>query len=242
MRRLMVLLAVSAALLRAATVPLTAQEPEPPTAIITAPADGQQLFGAENISGSAYHASAFDHYTLEYDDLSDAEARWLLVQPVVRQQVRDGVLGAWNTTFVPDGVYRLRLRVFTTDGQEAEHVVSNLRVANAAPTPVPTRIPAAAPAVPTPGPSPTSPIEQPPSSNPSLDVAANPAPFEEGSSPVLAEPAPRRAARLNLDRIRGAFCTGAYLTLAGFGLMLAYAVLRGRRPRAPRANDWPGEA
>ena len=61
---------------------------------------------------------------------------WGQAQPPVQQQVRDGVLGTWNTSLVPDGFYRLRLCVFLDDGRTGEYIASNLRVANSLPTPV----------------------------------------------------------------------------------------------------------
>ena len=172
LRRLVLVLAVVplwAGLSSGFSGAVRAQSPDQTTAIITSPADGQQLFGLVNITGGASHPSAFDYYTLEYNDQGDPTASWLLVQPLVQQQRQNDILGAWNTNMVPDGVYRLRLRVFLTDGEVGgEFVVSNLRVINSQPTPVPTiGVSETSLNAPTPGPSPTSPIQQPASNNPS---------------------------------------------------------------------------
>ncbi len=220
-----------------------AQSPDQGRAIITSPIEGQQLFGLVNILGSAEHPAAFARYTLEYDDLSDPTVTWLLVQPAVQQQVRDGVLGTWNTNVVPDGVYRLRLRVFLEDGQVAEYIVSNLKVTNRAPTPVPT-IPAVevAPAVPpvTPGPSPTSPVVQPPSNNPVEADGTEPEVLSSRDGADTAQPvSTRQSARVNLTRVREAFCTGFYLALGLFMLMIGYSLVRRLTSRG-QSRSWPG--
>jgi hypothetical protein len=224
-----------------------AQAPEGPVAVITAPVDGQQLFGLVNISGSAEDPTAFESYTLEYNDLGDPTAPWLLVQPRVQQQVKDNVLGTWNTNLVPDGTYRLRLRVFLQDGQVGEFVVSDLKVVNSVPTPVPTAASGAAvdaiPAVPTPGPSPTSLIVQPPSSNPSAGEVVGPVAPDSGpgigeSGPLNVESPAKKTARINTGRVRSAFCTGVYLTLGAFGLMVVYVLVRGRLRPFTRRLLW----
>lgn len=215
-----------------------AQDSTPAVAFISAPTDGQQLFGQVTIVGSAQHPSAFGSYTLEYNDLSDPNAPWLLVQPPVRQQVASDVLGSWNTVVVPDGVYRLRLRLFLQDGQvAAEDVVTGLRVINTQPTPLPTTVSGAAgntSAGPTPGPSPTSPIVQPPSSNPAVESLDGPN-SALASGPQSAARSASSSTRINTERVQSAFCTGVYLTIAAFAVMLIYRVLRGRlRPYTRR--------
>ncbi len=229
---LIVALAWSAASVRA--------QDEGVIAVITSPTEGQQLFGLVNIVGSAQYAGGFDSYTLEYNDQSDPNAPWLLVQPRVQQQVANDVLGTWNTEVVPDGFYRLRLRVFLPDGSVGgEFVVGNLQVINSAPTPVPTVAEAsgAAQLTPTAGPSPTPLIQQPPSNNPAADTTGGASVAEPTSALALptAIAAPRTVRRVNFARVRSAFCSGVYLALGVFGVMLIYLAVRGRlRPRAQR--------
>ena len=219
-----------------------AQSPDEVNAEITAPVEGQQLFGLTTISGSAGHPTAFDSYTLEYNNLSDPNAPWLLVQERVRQQVQDNVLGAWDTNSVPDGVYALRLRVFLADGQVGETIVSNLRVINSEPTPVPTAATGLTNETPIPtlGPTPTSPIEQPPSNNPDQVDQGNAGDTVNNNTEtnVTTTTNGNRTAsdtKINTGRVQSAFCAGVYLTFGIFGVMLAYIVLRGRlRPFARR--------
>lgn len=226
-----------------------AQSPEEIVAIITSPVDGQQLFGQVNIVGSASHPAAFDSYTLEYIDQSDPNASWLLVQQLVRQQIQNDILGAWNTIVVPDGVYRLRLRVTLTDGQVGEFVVSNLRVINSQPTPVPTIGSSGLETTlvaPTPGPSPTSPIQQPPSNDPSEGEITGLDTGSEGAAPlaptsVVTERRTDKQTRINTSRVRTAFCAGAYLTLGVFGVMLVYMLIRGRLRPYTRRLTWQGQ-
>jgi hypothetical protein len=229
------------AVLAAGVTPVTAQDAI--TAVITSPVEGQQLFGPVNIMGSAAHAAMFASYTLEYDNLNDAAQQWFLVQEQVTQQVQDGVLGTWNTNMVPDGVYQIRLRVSLTDGQTGEFVVSNLRVVNSQPTPIPTSASGLAEPVqetPTPGgPTPTSPIVQPPSNNPVSGDAVVPVATEiipSGETAVTSPSSETR--RINMGRVRDAFCSGVYLALGLFALMLVYSVIRKRLRPYTRRLVW----
>lgn len=218
-----------------------AQEPPTATAVITSPVNNAQLFGQVNITGSAGHPTAFASYRLEYNDLTDPNAPWLLVQPPVQQQVSNGVLGSWSTNVVPDGVYSLRLRVILQDDQiGGEFVITGLRVINSAPTPVPTvatgddTVPQASPVS---GPTPTSLVQQPPSNNPAapdIDIEAGAA-TNGSQSNGSSSAASSSSTRINTGRIRGAFCSGVYLAIALFAVMLLYVGLRGRlRPYTRR--------
>lgn len=222
---------------------VAAQTPDEILSVIAFPADGAQLFGLVNILGSAAHPTAFARYTLEYDDLSDPDVLWLPVQPPVQQQVRDGVLGTWNTSLVPDGFYRLRLCVFLDDGRTGEYIASNLRVANSLPTPVPT-LPTANvvpdSSVPSPGPSPTSPVFQPPGNTPaSGELPGFVQPPASGSFGDTGSPEQEQTTtRVNTGRVGHAFCTGFYLAVVGFVLMLGYVLLRRRARQSSYFTDW----
>lgn len=214
----------------------------PAVAVLTAPPEGASLFGPVNIIGTAYHPAGINRYTLEYDLASEPGDQWVPVQEQVAQQVQDGVLGTWNTSSVPDGVYRLRLQVYLDDGTYAEANISNLRVRNSPPTPVPTSgaadlAPGAAP--PTPGPSPTSPIVQPPSSAPQPGSAPKPGAElveQDSTLPRMLQSEPG-GKRVNLNRVQQAFCTGSLLGLGIFAIALIYRGVR----RAGAGGSRPGQ-
>ncbi len=212
----------------------------PALAIISSPAHDAPLFGPVNITGTALHPTAFAGYTLEYDLASEVGEQWYPVQERVTQQVQDGVLGTWDTTTVPDGIYQLRLRVYLHDGSFSEAVVSGLRIQNSQPTPMPTLGPAlAAPGAqpPTPGPSPTSPIVQPPSSNPQPAPGAEQARSADTGEPRLLQSG-SGGSRINFSRVRQAFCTGGYLALGVFAVLGLYSAVRHLSRRRP-ARDYP---
>lgn len=222
---------------------VAAQTPDQVLSAIAFPADGAQLFGLVNIVGSAAYPTGFARYTLEYDDLSDPNVLWLAVQPPVQQQVRNGVLGTWDTNLVPDGFYRLRLRVILDDERTGEYSVSNLRVANSLPTPVPTlpvvNVAPISP-MPSPGPSPTSPVFQPPGNTPaSGEVPGSGQPSAPGSwGGAGSSGEERTTTRVNTGRIGSALCTGFYLAAMGFVLMFGYVLLRRYKRASSPAVDW----
>jgi hypothetical protein len=203
------------------------------TAIITSPTEGQQLFGVLTIVGSAAHTTAFASYTLEYDYQGDTAVEWNLVQDRVTQQVQNGVLGLWDTSTIPDGYYQLRLLVYLTDGQTGEFVVASLHVVNTPPTPLPTsESVSVSPTEPTPGPSPTSPVQQPPGGEESSTILGF---SSEENEPAATTTGNEKQTRVNTNRVKSAFCSGVYLTLAAFAIMIGYIVIRGRlRPYARR--------
>lgn len=188
-------------------------------AIIARPAPGDRVFGEVQIVGTATHPE-FRRYQLEFATADQPDV-WLPIQEPVSQQISDGVLGVWNTMAgLPDGVYRLRLRVFLRNGASFETVVDELHVTNTQPTPVPTAVPQpTSPRVtpsPTLGPSPTPLIWQPPSVTPRAAAGGSAPPSRpaaDGAGPSLAQ-------------WQAACCNGIYLTLALFALLVFYLGVR----------------
>jgi len=94
---------------------------------------------------------------------------------------------------------------------------------------------------PTPGPSPTSPIEQPPSNNPAgAEISGLDAlPAAEGE-PVSVDTAPSSGSttRINLDRVRSAFCSGVYVAFVAFGAMVIYIIVRRHTSAYTRRYLW----
>lgn len=212
--------------------PIYAQEvtptPVPGTVIIASPADGQQLFGLVEITGTATHPSLFNGYQLEWSNIQNPEV-WLPIQQRVNQQVNNGILGQWDTVNagVPDGIYQIRLRLFLTDETVQDFQVQNLVLINSAPTQVPTPLPNLT--VPTPtlqalataGVSPTPLIAQPPTVTP-RPTFENPIELttdDNDSSSTETEV-------FNFSAVQDAFCSGVLFSAIFFGLIVAYLILR----------------
>ncbi|MDX1994989.1 MAG: PKD domain-containing protein [bacterium] len=127
----------------------------PPTAIpvneplgaieigILSPVAGNVVAGNLQIVGSAVHPQ-FLQYLLEV--APDGSGSFAPLG-VVQTPVDNGLLGAWNTTTTPDGLYQLRLTVTLRDGTTVSTVTGGIRVRNNAPTPQPTATPSTPPPV-----------------------------------------------------------------------------------------------
>lgn len=114
-------------------LPVAAQEAEQPTAEIAWPPPVYVLRGEVSLRGSA-NLPGMSGFFIEYraldEDLSAPDTRaWLPVTLPSATPVVDGVLGAWDTGQVPDGLYELRLNVAGA-GDMAHQVVGPLRVEN----------------------------------------------------------------------------------------------------------------
>lgn len=211
---------------------------EATVAIINSPVNEQTVSGEVPIIGSASHPSLFAYYNLEYNNPSDPNGIWLPIVENIRQQLTDDTLGIWRTveSGIPDGTYRIRLRVFLTDTtiEPVEFIVDNIRLVNTAPTPLPTSRPDAPTATdappPTPGPSPTDLIVLPPASTPRpTAVISNNAPANTtGSGPEQSS-----STSVDFGRVQNAFCIGSIIAMVFFGFFAGYLTLRRRfRPLA----------
>lgn len=188
---------------------------------IISPADEQVISGVTQIVGTAID-SAFYQYELDYAAEPIVDDGWTALQPPIGQQVRESILGAWDTTQVEDGVYRMRLRVVRQDGSTVDDHV-RVQVVNATatplPTPLPTFTPTPLPGTATPGPSPTPLIWQPPT--------RTPRPTETPGGPTLT---PTRVSLedspFHPSRLRQAASTGVMVTLGVFSLLAFYALTK----------------
>lgn len=107
------------------------------------------MAGVEPILGSAW-IDDFAFYKVEWA-AATAPDTWSAVSTTKHQPVTHGLLDEWDTTRVPDGVYRLRLVAVNGAAQEVcIAVVEELHVSNL-PTATPTPTQRAEGAVPTPG-------------------------------------------------------------------------------------------
>ena len=226
-------------------------EPQPQArSVISYPTDGIAVSGVLEVRGIAAHPS-INMYQIRYAAGSEPTggSQWMDFAIVQGTQVEDDVLGRWDTTLVPDGVYTLALAVWGNDDGNNPYVffVRNLTVNNAQPVasptpagvtpttepiatveagPTPTQVPVVQPATSTPRPSPTPPGEAPIASG-SSDETVDP------GEPILG---------LDADGLRAAFFSGGLVTIMllllwGLYLLAKASVrwyLRGRAGRPSR--------
>lgn len=190
-------------------------------AIITSPRDGAVVRGVVSIIGTATHPD-FWKYEVYYAPEPNPTDQWVFVGIVHETAVINGPLETWNTNFIPDGVYALRLRVVRRDGNYFEYTAHNISVANTRPTDTPTPD-----ATPTPEATPTPPlptftpeIVQPPTSTPRPQPTS--IPTTEASEGNETSP----QVELNAGNLGKAFCYGSGAAVAIFGLLVIYAIAR----------------
>ena len=95
---------------------------------ILSPTDGEGVKGRIIITGYIKATNAV-RYDLDFAYTGQESAGW---QPIstAEKPSEDGSLGVWDTTAISDGNYTLRLRVYLSDGQTSDHLVSGVRVRN----------------------------------------------------------------------------------------------------------------
>ena len=95
---------------------------------ILSPVDGEGVKGRIIIAGYIKATNAV-RYDLDFAYTGQESAGW---QPITTadKPAEDGSLGVWDTTAISDGNYTLRLRVYLSDGQTSDHLVSGVRVRN----------------------------------------------------------------------------------------------------------------
>lgn len=206
--------------------------PQAARAVITSPEPFEALRGRVPISGTALHPQ-FQRYELYYK--VEPGEDWIFIGEAHFEQVADGVLGTWDTTSLPDGMYSLRLRVVRLDGNYDEAFVRQVLVANAQPTETPTpEISPTPTTTPTPlPPTPTVVIEQPviPTRAPRPTPTPEPA---EGGAPVEASEDEegglfglgQLTSQIDLNSIQNAFVMGVEYTLAAFVVVGAFFALK----------------
>jgi len=102
---------------------------------IEQPRDGGIVEGIVPVYGSA-RADDFDYYTVQYG-VGGNPIRWY---QVARQDfpLEDGVLAAWNTLELKNGLYSVRVVAYDRHGNRAASPAVRVTVANPAPTPTST--------------------------------------------------------------------------------------------------------
>ena len=116
----------------------TAQLVDP---VIVEPRPGDVLQGVVKIAGSD-DVPGFVSTEVSFSYADDPTGTWFLIAASV-QPVTNDSLATWDTTVITDGDYVLRLRVYLTDGNSRETILSGLRVRNYTPveTPTPMTVP-----------------------------------------------------------------------------------------------------
>ena len=93
------------------------------------PKEAQKVNGTVSVRGSASHPQ-FVRYELWVAKTTFPTAQeWMLIS-TSNQPVLDGLLGAWNTWSVEDGLWDLRLRIVKDDSNYDETIVKRLQVKN----------------------------------------------------------------------------------------------------------------
>jgi len=200
---------------------------------ILRPASTEMISGTIQIIGTAVDPN-FSHYEVAWAFDPAINDLWQDIQPPISQQVRDGVLGVWDTTPMPDGYYLLRLRLVRLDETFLETEV-RVQIGNATPTPIPTEIPTATatllPGPPTAGPSPTPLIQQPPTRTPR--PSQTPGGPTATPTPILLENSPFQP-----QRLQSAACTGVWITMGVFVFLGVYGMIRAAVRGQLRAGWW----
>lgn len=190
---------------------------------ITSPRDNAVVVGTVAIQGTATHPE-FWKYELYYSPMATEE--WVFIGQVHETSVINGQLEIWYTTTVPDGAYKLRLRVVRRDGNYDEYFVRNISVSNTVPTVTPTSEtpPTRAPTpIPLP-PTPTIVVEQPKLPTPTPQPTVNEPAVPEKKVETEADHSPPSA--LSIEGLSNAACYGGASAGGLFLLVVILALLR----------------
>ncbi len=219
---------------------------------ISTPTSGEIISGVVTVTGTAVDPN-YLRYELAFRNENNQAAGWIVFAEG-NQPVNEGVLAIWDTTVgqnvgapvFPDGRYRLRLRVVKTDYNYDEYFVTDLTISNAGPTPVPTpdetalTVTAAATGQNGAQPAGGTAVFNPPTPLPSLTPFPTPTPPPAPTS-LTGETTVDTVATgggvigqleaVDSGRFASAFWSGVKVTVALFGLLAAYLLLRqiGRR-------------
>ncbi len=192
-----------------------AQAQDQGVAVIITPLEGATVSGSVAILGTATHPK-FARYELAFGYNANPTDTWVSLQDPVETQVVNDVLAHWDTTGITDGVYTLRLRVYSSDRVFVEALARGIRVQNAVPAPQPpapaqVTAPPAAPAA-----TATPVIALPPTSTPRPTTAV-------ASANTVSRPGSAAPAWFDLGAILRAAANGILLTVLVFLVLGLYA-------------------
>ena len=242
-RSALLLLTLIVLLLETAVSTIQAQ----PNNGITEPAAGSEIAGTVVVIGTANHPE-YLRYELAFRYITNPAADWIVFAEG-SEPVTNSTLAIWNTSIgrdigapvFPDGRYQLRLRVVKTDYNYDEYFVSDLVIANDAPTPTPTAEGTTAEALAPPATLAATAVFQPaalPSLTPFPTSTPLPGPIETPAAFIAGETDSESSGGLfgqletvDTNRFGRAFWLGVGMVGFLFGLMALYLLLRaiGRR-------------
>jgi hypothetical protein len=104
---------------------------------ISSPASGDVIYGEVLVTGTT-DMFGFTSSQLDFSYVSNPTDTWFALQTST-QPVTDSTLATWDTIFISDGDYVLRLRVFTDEGTVQEITVP-VRIQNDTPIVTPTPV------------------------------------------------------------------------------------------------------
>jgi hypothetical protein len=114
------------------TAGFQAATPQPQTPIpeiqVSDPLPGAALQGSVVISGSV-DLPGFHSYEVSFSYPEGGAGSWFLVQQS-QTNVKEGVLGVWDTSKIADGKYLLKVEVTLADGSKVGRIIPDLRVRN----------------------------------------------------------------------------------------------------------------
>ncbi len=181
------------------TDPLTGLTPVPPG--LSAPLAGSTLSGIVTISGSAPAA-----WELAFAYRDDPTGTWFPLA-ASSEPLTGGLLPAWDTTLITDGLYTLRLRVSAADSFQDDLVDIRIRNYSATETPTPAGTP-----------TPTATASITPLPSPTATVTYTPAPLP---TPLPANPAALQTSEIGLHVGKGALAVAAVFAFLGLLLTVS---------------------
>jgi hypothetical protein len=106
--------------------------------MIDSPKQGEAVQGQVIVTGTT-QLENFQSYDVSFSYQHDSTNTWFPITES-KEGVKAGNLASWDTTTITDGTYRLRIKVYLTDGRAVQTIVTGLRVRNY--TPIETATPA----------------------------------------------------------------------------------------------------
>ncbi|MEA3345268.1 MAG: hypothetical protein U9Q78_03350 [Chloroflexota bacterium] len=197
-----------------------------PPSGITSPRDNAVVAGAVSIQGTATHPD-FWKYELYWSPMTNE--LWHLIGQVHKTPVINGQLGIWYTATVPDGAYKLRLRVVRKDGNYDEYFVRSISVSNTVPTATPTLkvTPTRTPIPTSLPPTSTIVVEQPSLPSPTPQATVSESASSGKKSQTRATPLPSSVpSSLSIEGLSNAACYGGASAGGLFLLVVILALLR----------------